>query len=545
MLMIEFLHPGLLLIVAAMPVFWLRGGFRGLWVVALPLIALYLVWHWPQGHHLQLQFMGHELSLVVVDHLSRLLAVTFILFSAAAMLFACRQANNRELAAGLFCSGAVLGVVLAGDLITLFVFWELLALSGALVIRAHAAPEARITGQRYLYLHLCGCAVLVAGIVGHLGAGGGIAFTAMAPDTLGHGLILAGFLLGAAALPLSFWLPAACARATPAGAIVLAGLVIQAALYALLRGFPGAAVLVVLGLAMIAYGIVYAVLADGVQRLLAYSLVSQAGFILVATGIGSEPALNAAVAMTVMLTLTMGLLFMTAGSVIHATGRQRLSELGGLVQSMPLTTGCAIVGALSLLAVPLTGGHAARVMLDEAIRTDTFNVLGWVLHAGLAGAVLQAGLRYPWFAFYHADSGLRSADPPWNMRLAMLLLAWLCILIGMAPCRLYELLPYAAACEPYAAGNVLASLQRTGFAALGFFLVLRWLAPRRRGLPDVDWLVMKLLPVLRITLGRVTALLGALFARQSAREAAFILGLLLFLLVMVAWIGHAGQVWKD
>jgi multicomponent Na+:H+ antiporter subunit D len=536
MTMTEWLHPGLLLIAAALPVLWLGGWVRSLWVVAVPIGALYLVWQWPQGYYLQLQYLDYELSLLAVDHLSRVFALVFALFTAVAMLFCCRQANHRELAAALVCSGSVLGVVLAGDLITLFVFWELLALGGSLLIRANNTPAARIVGRRYLYLHLCGCAVLLAGVAGHVSATGSIGFAAMAPDSIAHYLMLAGFLLVAAAVPLSFWLPAACSRTSFNGAVVLSGLVIQAALYTLLRGFPGTEFLIVFGLVMIVYGIVYAVLADALRRLLAYGLISQAGFILVAIGIGTEDALNAAVAMTVMLTLIMGLLFMTAAAVAYASGRQRLSELGGLYQSMPLTAGCAIVGAISLLAVPLTGGHVSRILLDEAVRLETLTTLGWLLYAGAAGAVLHAGLRYPWFTFYHRDSGLRPADPPWNMRLAMLLLAWLSVLTGMAPCQLYALLPYAVVCEPYTPTEVLTALQRVGFAALGFFLLLRWLEPRQRALPDMDWLIMGLLFLLRSPLSWVASFVTAWFARQAAREATLMAGLLLLLLLWLYWL---------
>jgi multicomponent Na+:H+ antiporter subunit D len=535
MSMTEFLHPGLLLIAAALPVLWLGGWVRSLWVIAMPLAALCLIWQWPQGHYLHLQYVDYELSLLVIDHLSRIFALVFALFTAVAMLFCCRQANRHELAAALLCSGSALGIVLAGDLITLFVFWELLALGGSLLIRANHTPAARGVGRRYLYLHLCGCAVLLAGIAGHTGTTGSISFTDMAPDTAAHYLMLAGFLLTAAAVPLAFWLPAACSRATFNGAVVLSGLVTQTALYTLLRGFPGTELLIVLGLIMIVYGIVYAVLADALRRLLAYSLVSQVGFVLVATGIGTESALNAAVAMGVMLTLIMGLMFMTAAAVADGTGRQRLSELGGLYQSMPLTTGCAIIGAVSLLAVPLTGGHASRVLLDEAVRAGTFTTLGWFLYAGTAGAVLHAGFRYPWFTFYHRDSGLRPSDPPWNMRLAMLLLAWLCILIGMAPCQLYAHLPYAVACEPYDPAVILAALQRAGFAILGFFMLLRWLEPRRRVLLDVDWLIQRLVPMLRPPLSWLAACFTACFAREAVREAALIAGLLLLLLLCLYW----------
>lgn len=534
--MIDYLHPGLLLIIAALPIPWLHDRLRELWVVLFPIVALYLVWQWPQGHYLQFKYLDYELSLIVVDHLSRVFALVFALFTALAMLFVCRHADWRESRAGLFCAGSALGVVFAGDLITLFIFWVMLALGGALLIRAHDTNTARITGQRYLYLHLCGCALLLTGIIGHVDFNGSVDFAAMTPDTVTHGFMLAGFLLGVAAVPVSFWLPAASAQASSRGAILMSGLLVQTALYVLLRGFPGAELLIAIGLLMIAYGIVYAVLSDTVSRLLAYSLVSQAGFVLVAIGIGSEPALNAAVAMTVMTTLIMGLLFMTAASVTQGTGRQRLSELGGLYQSMPLTTACTIVAALSLLAVPLTGGHVSRVLLDEAVRVDTFSLLGWLLYAGLAGVVLQAGLRYPWFAFYDRDSGLRVGDPPWNMRLSMLLLAWVCILVGMAPCQLYALLPYTLECEPYAATNVLIALQRTGFSALGFFLLLPWLLPRRRPLPDVDWLLARLWPRMQAMFSHAARFLGTCMANQAIREASLITGLILILLLTLYWI---------
>ena len=235
--------------------------------------------------------------------------------------------------------------------------------------------------------------------------------------------------------------------------VFLSAFTTKAAVYVLLRGFPGTELLIYVGLFMVFYGIVYAILENDMRRILAYSIVNQVGFMVTGIGIGTEMALNGAAAHAFTHIIYKALLLMSAGSVLYMTGKRKCTELGGLFRTMPLTTICGIVGALSISSFPLTSGFVSKSMISDAAGLQQLEVVWYLLAAASAGVFLHAGIKFPWFVFFQKDSGLRPADPPWNMRAAMVLFAALCIGIGVVPGPLYALLPYpvdlrSLYCEP-------------------------------------------------------------------------------------------------
>ena len=128
----------------------------------------------------------------------------------------------------------------------------------------------------------------------------------------------------------------------------------------LIRGFPGTEALVWVGLFMIFYGIIYALLENDMRRILAYSIVNQVGFMVAGVGIGTEMALNGAAAHAFTHIIYKALLLMSAGSVLYMTGRRKCTDLGGLFRTMPLTTLCGTVGALAISSFPLTSGFVSK-----------------------------------------------------------------------------------------------------------------------------------------------------------------------------------------
>lgn len=396
-----------------------------------------------------------------------------------------------EAAAALLYAGSAIGITLAGDLLTLFVYWELMALGGTLVVWAGGAG-ARGAGLRYLAIHLLGGVCLMAGIAGEISATGDIAFDAMRADSLARWLILIGILVNAGAPPLSGWLPDAYPEASWSGTVFLSAFTTKTAVFVLMTAFPGEKVLIWLGLYMVFYGLFYALLENDLRRILSYAIINQVGFMLAGIGIGSELALNGAAAHAFVHILYKGLLLMTAGAVLYRTGLRSMAELGGLARSMPFTATCAVIGGLTTLAFPLTSGFVAKGMVVLAAEEAH---MGWVwalLEAGAAGAVLHAGLRFGWFVFFDRDSGLRPQEAPLSMLLPMAAFAALCILFGLAPGLLYSLLPFPVGYEPYSAGKVMTSLQLILFAALAFFLLLDQLRPVPSISLDWDWFYRRL-----------------------------------------------------
>jgi len=479
--------PGLILIIAGLLVAITRGRGRSAILLVAPVLTLLSVWQVPDGVILSGQFMGYELVPLEGNALSRLFATIFAIMAFGGGLFALKQENHAELAAAFVYGGSAIGVAFAGDLIMVFIFWEMMAI-GSTVIVWCGQDDARRAGMRYAVVHLLGGVILMVGVAGEIGATGSTAFHAMQPDSLARCLILAGFLINAGAPPLAAWLPDAYPEASWSGMVFLSAFTTKTAVYVLLRGFPGAEVLIYIGLFMVFYGIVYAILENDMRRILAYSIVNQVGFMVTGIGIGTTMALNGAAAHAFTHIIYKALLLMSAGSVLYMTGKRKCTDLGGLFRTMPLTCICGIIGALAISSFPLTSGFISKSMISQSAADEHMMIVWMLLAAASAGVFLHAGIKFPWFVFFQKDSGLRPDEPPWNMKAAMILFSVFCIWLGVFPEQLYAILPAVVDYVPYTGAHVVSQLQLLLFSGLAFFLLLGWLKRTLTITLDFDWL---------------------------------------------------------
>jgi multicomponent Na+:H+ antiporter subunit D len=488
----EFLFPpALVLIVAGLLLPMTRGAWRTGMLLAAPVIALWAVWQVPEGAAIQMPYLQYHLSPVEGSKLARLFGTVFAIMALVGGLFALNQKSTFELSAAYVYAGSALGAVFAGDLVSLFIFWELMAIASTLVIWSKS-PEARAAGLRYAIIHFLGGATLMAGLAGEMAVTNSTAFVPMDLSRWPQWLILAGFLINAAATPLSAWLPDAYPQASWSGMVFLSAFTTKTAVYVLIRGFPGADILIWIGLAMTFYGIIYAILENDMRRILAYSIVNQVGFMVTGVGLGTEMALNGAAAHAFTHIIYKALLLMSAGSVLYMTGKSKCTDLGGLFRTMPVTATCGIVGALAISSFPFTSGFVSKSMISQASADQHLALVWLLLTAASAGVFLHAGIKFPWFVFFQKDAGLRPPDPPWNMKAAMIVAALLCIGIGVAPGPLYALLPYKVQYVPYTVSHVLTQLQLLLFSGLAFFLMLGWLKRTLTITLDSDWLWRRL-----------------------------------------------------
>jgi len=432
-------------------------------------------------------------------------------------LFACRQARWYELAAAYAYAAGAIGVSFSGDLISLFLFWELMALFSTVVVWSGGTPGARAAGIRYAIMHLLGGVILKVGIEGVMIHTGSIEVRPMLADNFDHWMILIGILINAAAPPLSAWLSDAYPESSPTGSVFLSAFTTKTAVLALILLFPGEPLLIGIGLFMVMYGIIYALLENNIRRILAFSIVNQVGFMVCAIGIGTQMAINGAAAHAFAHIIYKALLFMSAGVVVYRTGRNKCSEVGGLFRTMPLTAVCGIIGALSISGFPLTSGFTTKTMISQAAADESLVWVYFLLAAASAGVFLHAGIKFPWFVFFQRDSGLRPKDAPWNMGAAMVFFAVLCILFGVAPQLIYDYLPYPVEYEAYTAGKVVFYLQLLLFSGLAFFLMLPLMRRTETISLDTDWLWRVGLFHLADAAQRLLARLGGVLTAGGAR----------------------------
>jgi multicomponent Na+:H+ antiporter subunit D len=488
---IENLPPALPLLAGAMVLPLLPRRTRPWVFLAATALALVLAWTALEGTHGVLRFAGLELVLFRVDALSRVFGVIFAFIALAGGIYAFHVREAVQPAAALFYAGGSLGVVFAGDFYTLLVFWEIMAVASAVLVWAARTPESTKAGWRYLMVHLFGGVLLFAGILMHAAGTGGTAVTAFAPGgaSAAAWLILCGVAVNAAVPPLHAWLPDAYPRSTVTGSVFLSAFTTKVAVYVLLRVFPGWEILLGLGVLMAVYGVVYAMLADDIRTILSYHIISQVGYMLAGAGIGTALAVNGAAAHAYNNLLYKTLLFMGAGAIIQATGKKKLTELGGLARTMPWIVGLYIIGGLSISGAPLFNGFISKSMIVAAAGEAHHDWAVLLLLLASVGTFLSVGLKLPYFAWF--GGGKEPAAPaspvPRNMTLAMALTAALCIAHGVAPPLLYRFLPHPVDFEAYAASHVIEIVEILAFSFAAFWLLRNFLHPKAGVLLDTDW----------------------------------------------------------
>ncbi len=489
--MIAELPPFAVFFAGAPLVMLLRGRLQQGLLLLIPLLSAALLLGVPEGLVVKVQLMGYELTPYRTDRLSLLFAYVFNLAAFIGIVFSLHLHDRLQHVAALIYSGSALGAVLAGDLISVFVYWELAAISSVFLIWARRTPRAMAAGWRYLIVQFLSGLLLLAGILMRFHETGSLAFDYIGLDSVSGWLLFTAVGIKCAFPLLHNWLTDAYPEATPTATIFLSALTTKAAIYMLARGFPGTELLIYIGAIMTCFPIFYAVIENDLRRVLAYSMINQLGFMVCGIGIGTSLAINGAIAHAFNDVIFKGLLFMSMGAVLHMTGKSKATDLGGLYKSMPVTTGLCIVGACSISAFPLFSGFVSKAMVMAAALEEGHDWIWLALLFASAGVFHHAGIKIPFFAFFAQDAGIRTGEPPLNMLLAMTLAAVLCVSIGTWPALLYSLLPYPVAYSPYTVTHVLAQLQLLFFSALAFsWLKLSGLyPPEMRALNiDAEWL---------------------------------------------------------
>lgn len=488
--------PGVLLVLAALPAAFLPWGLYRVVLLGLPIAGLAQLLALPADHAQTWALFGYELELIRADALARVFGIVFHLAAFVGVLFALHLKDRVQGAAALVYIGSAIAAVFAGDLLTLFVWWEMTAIASVFLVWARRTESARRAGMRYLVVQVASGLLLLAGAILLFRERGTLAFDHVGLESVAGWLLLLAFGIKAAFPLLHGWMKDAYPEATITGTVFLSAFTTKLAIYALARGFAGTEILIPIGATMTVFPIVFALLENDLRRVLCYSLNNQLGFMVVGIGIGTELALNGAVAHVFASSIYQTLLFMAMGAVLLRVGSVRASDLGGLYRSMPWTTLFCVVGAASISAFPLTSGFISKSMVLSAAAHEHHRWTFLVLLLASAGVVYHAGLKLPLQAFFGRDRGLRVKEAPLHMLLAMGLAALLSLFLGLAPGVLYGLLPHPVDYQPYTTTHVVTVLQLLLFSALAFLLATStglYPAERRGVVLDVDWVYRRLL----------------------------------------------------
>lgn len=497
-----FLHPALILIAGALLIPFIKDPFRKIFLVTIPFLTLadVLLINSNQGVFGQVLFM-ERWSLIFgrVDNLSTVFALIMAAMAVIGTIYSLHIKETwQHLAAWFYVAGS-LGVIYSGDYLSLFLFWEMMAFASTFLIWFNKQKGATAAGFRYLLVHTFGGVILLLGFVLKYHATGDLAFELLDENNtqLYTWLIMIGLMLNAAVVPFHSWLPDAYSKASITGSVFMCAFTTKTAVYTLARGFAGFDILIILGVVMAFYGIIYALMENDIRRLLGWEIVSQVGYMVAGVGIGTALAINGTCAHALAHILYKSLLFMGAGAIIHATGKSKLTELGGLYRKMPATLIFMLIGCISVSAFPFFSGFVSKSMIISASFNEHLVYTGFLLTMVSAGTFLAAGLRLPYLLFFktseNAEVTLNQAeDPPLNMQMAMFIAAMLCFGIGIFYPVLYAILPNQGVdYHPYSGYHLSETLQLLFFTAVAFYFLKDNLPARNRIALDLDWFYRK------------------------------------------------------
>ena len=505
------IHPFFLFLTAAIILILLpskKNRLASIVTIMIPVISFVSLLQWQHGSYGFYHLLDLELTFIKVDRLSLLFGYLFHLAAFVASIYAFHINDRVQQVAALLYTGSALGAVFAGDWITLFIFWELLALTSVFLILARRTRDSFLSSMRYLVIQVLSGVLLFSGalmIAHHTGTASITTlvlntdiFNLNSSNDVAVWLIFLAYGIKCGFPLLHNWIVDAYPQATPTGTIFLISLTTKVAIYALARSFAGADILITIGLVMACFPLVFAVIENDLRRVLTYCLINQIGFMVCAIGIGTEMAINGAVATAFNHVLYKGLLMMSLGAVLYRVGHVDGSHLGGLYKSMPKTTILCIIGAVSS-SFPLFCGFVSKAIIMLEMLNAGYTVSWLLLLFAAAGVFLQIAIKIPYLAFFAQDSGLRVKEAPANMLIAMSISAVLCIIIGIFPSYLYSILPYSINYSPYDLTHVVTQLQLLFFSTLAFIWLSRnnlYPLQLRSTNIDSDWFYRKLFPIL-------------------------------------------------
>lgn len=496
---ISFIHPSLILIAGALILPFIREPFRKMYLTMVPSLSLLAVVYMNMnpGIYGVIPFMGDDWTLTFgrVDNLSIIFGFIMALMAVIGTFYGLHVKDNwQHIAAWFYVSGS-LGAIYCGDYLVLFLFWEMMAFASTFLIWFNKEKGALEAGFRYLLVHTFGGVLLLLGFVLRYQAVGDLSFVQLdAQNTqLYTWFILAGLMLNAAVPPLHSWLPDAYSKATVTGAVFMCAFTTKTAIYTLARAFAGFDILIVLGVVMAIYGIIYALRENDVRRLLAWEIVSQVGYMVCGVGIGTALAINGTCAHAFAHILYKGLLFMAAGAIVQATGKTKFTELGGLYRKMPNTLFYMIIGGISVSAFPFFSGFVSKSMIISASFEAHLLPVGFLLTLVSVGTFLVAGLRLPYLIFFgesrcSEETIEKAVDPPWNMQMAMAAAGFLCLFVGIYLPFLYNMLPNPEiSYQPYSSYHFSETLQILAFTAVAFYFLKDKIGAKDTISLDIDW----------------------------------------------------------
>lgn len=488
------LHPGLILILAGIIAAVLPKQFRKFAVVGGPLLALAATLSIEVGALWTIPFInGMELHLIDVDKMGWMFALVFSLMAVMGGFYVSHSENWLECMAAMMYAGSILGVVLCGDWMTMIFFWELGAATSLFLIWCNNTPASRKAGFRYLLVHMTGGNLLLAGIFLKVSGGDFLIHSLTGTTDAAYWLILLGVGINAAVVPLHAWITDAYPEATVSGSVFMGAFTTKMAAFCMIRLFSGSEIMIYLGVFMALYASCFVIIENDMRRLLSFHIVGQIGFIVAGLGVGNALGINGAAAHAFTNVLFKSLLFMAVGAIIYTTGIRKINELGGMYKKLPLVTLFFFIAAFSISGVPFFTGFVSKSVIMTGAAEAGLLWVEMCLKIASIATFVSITLKMGYFIFFGEDNDkvVVQRKVPLGMYIAMGIDAFLCILFGVFPELLYNMLPMEMEYHVFTVDHFMAYIQLLGVSMIPFMMYLDHMKPHSELSLDFDWFYRK------------------------------------------------------
>ena len=353
----------------------------------------------------------------------------------------------------------LLGIFQTGDIFNMFVFFEIMNVSCYALVAFHRNRPALEASIKYLFMGALATSLMLFGIAILYGSFGTLNLADLAIKTANYngyllpvaiGLLFTGFAIKSGLVPFHAWLADAHPAAPSPFSAVLSGLVVKGGLYAMLRigftvlGAPAVIMNLLLGIGIISMvvGGALALMQTDLKRLLAYSTISQMGYIALAFGLGTPAGMSAGLFHLINHIIIKSLLFMGAGVVIHYAKTSDMYQIAGTIKSSPLLTYTFLIGILSLGGLPFLNGFASKWLIY--IATLNVNPLITVFTIIITAMTMAYGMKAFYMVFMsNPNPSAKKIRVPVRMAIPLVILAAACIVLGMVPSIGYYISDFA------------------------------------------------------------------------------------------------------
>ncbi len=474
----DFFQPGLILIVFGVLILIVPKALQKVAVLAGPILTIFAVLIWDK------------------DKMAIMFGIIFSLISLVGAVYNLHVKDRFELSVEAIYAGSSISVVFASHWIGMLIFWELMAVASWLIVVSSRTKEASRAGFRYLLVHMLGGNLLLAGIVMKLADGQTLIECLTGTQDAAYWLILAGVAVNAAIPPLNAWIADAYPESTMGGTVYMGSFTTKVGVYCLIRLFAGTELLLYFGVFMALWGAAMALIENDFRRLFAYHIISQVGYMVASLAIGGETGIDGASAHAFNHILYKGTLLMCAGTVIAATGKRKISQLGGLAKKMPVTAGCFLIASLAIAGFPLLNGFVSKSLIMNAAAGGGYYWAEILLMIASVGTLMSVTLKVNYFVFFgksDVNIDVDESSVPFNRKAAMLMGATACAVTGLFPGLVYGLTPYGTDGHPFTVDHVTQYIELFAAATIAFVMYIEHMKPKEKITLDTDWFYRKTL----------------------------------------------------